>query len=279
MGLVWGISLGLAKVFDLILAPFAGIGAFWGLAVVSLITGAIMVFIFKYVSNQTGIRRAKARVRGYFMEVWLYKHEFATVMGTIGRILKANFGYMRYAVSPLIVLMIPVIAIMVQLNLHYGFEPLQPGKTALLTVKWENSTALKDNTLMAHAGKHIEIDGTPARSMGKNEVTWRLKAVSKGEDLVKISWAGEEVTKVVNVGRDRVLRLSTQRSSRSSFTDALFNPGEKPLSPESGVLKITVDYDERSIDVLGMETHWIIVFFVMSIVAGFALKGVFKVEI
>ena len=76
MGLIWSINLGLAKVFDLILAPFSGIGPFWGLAVVSFITGAIMVFIFKFVSNQAGIRRAKARVKGFFMEVWLYKHEF-----------------------------------------------------------------------------------------------------------------------------------------------------------------------------------------------------------
>ncbi|MBC8278115.1 MAG: hypothetical protein H8E46_07780 [FCB group bacterium] len=279
MEFIWNINLLLSKLFDLILAPFSGIDPFWGLAVVSFITGAIMVGIFKFVSNQEGIRKAKARVRGYFLEVWLYKHEFGTVMGTIGRILKANFGYMKYAVSPLIVLMIPVILIMVQLNLHYGFYPLRPGETALMTVKFEDRAVLRDTTLIAEGSKVIKIDGTPVRAMGKNEATWRIKAGSPGSDVIRVTWNGGEAAKSVVVGRNKVVRLSNQRSDVGSLGDALFNPGEKPLGDGSGVVKITLEYPERMINLQGIEMHWLIVFFVLSIVAGFALKGVFKVEI
>ena len=263
----------------MILAPFSGIDPFWGLAVVSFITGAIMVGIFKFVSNQEGIRKAKAKVRGYFLEVWLYKHEFGTVMGTIGRILKANLGYMKYAVSPLIVLMIPVILIMVQLNLHYGFYPLRPGETALMTVKFEDRAVLRDTTMVAEGSKVIKIDGTPVRAMGKNEATWRVKTGSPGSDVIRVSWNGGAVEKSVVVGRKKVTRLSNQRSSVGSWGDAFFNPGEKPLPDGSGAVKITLEYPERTIKFLGIEMHWLIVFFVLSIVAGFALKGVFKVEI
>ena len=279
MEFIWNINLAISKLFDLILAPFASLAPFWGLAAVSFITGAIMVGIFKFVSNQDGIRKAKAKVRGYFLEVWLYKHEFSTVMGTIGRILKANLVYMKYAVSPLIVLMIPVIMIMVQLNLHYGFYPLRPGETMLMTVKWEDSAALRDTTLIAEGSKTIKIDGTPVRVISKNEATWRIKAGSPGQDQIKISWNGGEIAKNVVVGRKKVARLSNQRSGTGSLADAFFNPGEKPVPASSTVIKITLDYPERMIEILGMEMHWIIIFFVLSIVAGFALKGVFKVEI
>ena len=280
MGIIWKISLVIGKFFDLILAPFANLNPFWGLAFVSLITGAIMVLIFKFVSNQEGIRLAKARVRGHFLEVWLYKHDFPTVIGAIGRILKANLKYMRYAVSPLIVLMIPVILIMVQLNLYYGFRPLKPGETAVLTVKWVNPAALNDPTLTASAEKGITIETAAVPVKPKNEATWRFKARRPGKHLITIAWQGGEMTKEIVVGAGKVVKISPLRSVESSLTNALFSPGEKPIPANIGVKSVTIkSYREARIGVLGMEIHWIIIFFLLSIVAGFALKGVFKVEI
>ncbi|NQS98822.1 MAG: hypothetical protein HQ591_10235 [candidate division Zixibacteria bacterium] len=280
MGIIWNINLAIGKFFDLILAPFASLNPFWGLAFVSLLTGAIMVIIFKFVSNQEGIRLAKAKVRGHFLEVWLYKHDFPTVIGAVGRILKANLKYMRYAVSPLIVLMIPVILIMVQLNLYYGFHPLKPGETALLTVKWDNPAALNDSTLTASTEFGITIETAAVLAKPKNEAAWRFQARRPGKHIITIAWQGGEVTKEIIVGAGEVVRLSPIRSDESSLMNALFSPGEKPIPSNIGVKSIAIkSYREARNGVLGMEIHWIIIFFVLSIVAGFALKGVFKVEI
>ena len=279
MNIVWNINLALGWLFDKILTPFSQAAPIWGLALISIVTGVIMVFIFKFVSNQAGIRRAKARIRGYFLEVWLYKHDFKTVIATIGRILKANLTYMRYAVSPMLVLMPPVILIMVHLNLFYGYYPLKPGDAVLMTVKFTNPRVLADTTLTAQSGSHIAIDGSPVRAMGKNEVTWRLKALSAGNDKIIVSWGGNSLEKTVSIGRNKVVKLSPLRSHSASFTNALFSPGEKPIDDQMEVEWMLLDYAERKINFLGMEMHWIIVFFILSLAAGFALKGVFKVEI
>jgi len=279
MNLVWNVNLALGRLFEQILAPFSSVSPIWGLALVSIVTGAIMVFIFKFVSNQSGIRLTKARIRGYFLEVWLYKHDFKTVIATIGRILKANFTYMRYAVSPLLALMPPVILIMAHLNLFYGYSPLRPGASVLMTVKFRDSRLLADTTLSAHGGFHIAIDGSPVRAMGKNEVTWRLKALTAGDDKIIVSWDGKIIEKTVSAGRHKVVKLSPLRSHTASITNALFSPGEKPIDRENEVEWIMLEYPEREINFLGMKTHWIIVFFILSLAAGFALKGVFKVEI
>ena len=279
MGIIWNLNLALGKVFDLALAPFASLNPIWGLAFASLITGAVMVFIFKFISNQEGIRRAKARVRGFFLEVWIYKHEFSSVMGSVGRILKANVVYMRYAVAPLIVMIVPVVLIMVHLNLRYGFRPFEVGETALLTVKWEDSSALRDTTLKAWSGGGIEFQTGPVRALGKNEAVWRIKASKPGSHIVKVSWTGGEIEKEIVVGGGRIQKLSPKRSAVASIADAFFSPGENPLSPETGVRGVFINYPEIKIAVFGFEIHWIIVFFVLSIAAGFALKGVFKVEI
>ena len=280
MEIIWTINLALGKLFDIILSPFAAVNPFWGLAFISLLTGAIMVFIFKYVSNQDGIHRAKAKVRGHFLEVWLYKHDFKVVTGSIGRILKANFIYMRYAVAPLLVMIVPVVLIMIQLNLHYGFEPLKPGSRASVIIKWNDAQAMKDSTLSASADKGLSIETTPLTAAVKKETSWRIKAKSSGKHSFTISWGGKSVSKEIVVGSNRVTGLAPYKSTVASLNDAIFSPGEKPISQDMGIQRISiVSYPEAKIAILGMEMHWIIIFFILSIVAGFALKGVFGVEI
>lgn len=44
------------------------------------------------------------------------------------------------------------------------------------------------------------------------------------------------------------------------------------------VREISVNYPSRSINVFGWETHWV-VFLVFTIITGFALKSLFRVEI
>jgi hypothetical protein len=65
----------------------------------------------------------------------------------------------------------------------------------------------------------------------------------------------------------------------SSFWDILLNPGEMPIAKDSSVKQIKIDYPSRSIEIFGWNLHWLIVFFVLSIVFGFAFKGLFKVEV
>lgn len=279
MSLFWNINLALGKAFELVLAPFAGLNPLWGLSVISVFTGIVMVFIFKYISNQDGIRRAKALVRGYFLEVWIYKHEFRNVFGSIGRILKANFVYMRFAVAPLIVMMIPVILIMVHLNLFYGFSGFNPGETILITVKWDNAAVLRDSTLTANCDEGLKVETKPSRAMGKNEAVWRIEGIAEGLHTLTVSWKDGEVSKDILIGSNRIQKISPKKSHVSSFSEAFFSPGEPPLSGDNGVIGVFVNYPEVEVNFLGFEMHWIIIFFLLSIIAGFALKGVFGVEI
>lgn len=279
MGIIWTLNLALGKLFNLLLAPFSSLNPLWGLAAVSLITGAVMVFIFKYVSNQDGIRRAKAKVRGHFLEVWLYKHDFKVVTGSIGRIFAANLRYMRYAVAPLIVLVIPVALIMAHLNLRYSSRPLDIGETSTLTVKFDSEEPLLGGGLTAEGTGGIEVETAPVRALSAREVSWRIRAVSPGKHIVKIIWGGGEIGKEVVVGAGRVTKTSAVKSSHKSLSDALFLPGEKPLPAGSEALKASVIYSERRLRALGIDVHWIVIFFVLSIAAGFALKGVIGVEI
>jgi len=59
----------------------------------------------------------------------------------------------------------------------------------------------------------------------------------------------------------------------------LLNPGEKPLPREAEIKKIEVVYPSARLNLFGLKIHWLVAYFVLSIIFGFGLKGWFKVEI
>ena len=60
-------------IFHLIFMPFQGLNSAVGLFVVSVLTGIVMLIIFRYTSNQKGIEQVKNRIKAYFLEMKLYR--------------------------------------------------------------------------------------------------------------------------------------------------------------------------------------------------------------
>ena len=56
-------------------------------------------------------------------------------------------------------------------------------------------------------------------------------------------------------------------------------PAEAPLPRGSGVESIRVSYDDAEIDLLGWKMHWIIAFFLLTLVFAFALAKPLGVKI
>jgi hypothetical protein len=76
---------------------------------------------------------------------------------------------------------------------------------------------------------------------------------------------------------DRVVRRSPFKIR--GFLNQLLYPAEPALPSAGAIDAITVTYPETNINVFGFEIHWMIVFFVLSIVFAFALRGPFGVTL
>ena len=59
----------------------------------------------------------------------------------------------------------------------------------------------------------------------------------------------------------------------------LLHPGEAPISGSRQVESIQVRYGELGLALFGWKLNWLVVFFVASILFGFALRKVLGVEI
>lgn len=268
------VNKAITAAFDVVFLPFRDLSPIWGLLAVSVLTGIVMVVIFKYTSNQSAIRRTKDKISAYFLEVRLFKDDLGLMLDAQKRILRTNLTYMKYSVVPMLVMIVPVVLILVQLGIRYTARPLRPGETALVKLKLLDAAEEPSISVETDDGLKLE---TPLLRMGGQEVNFRIGAVREGEHTLSILVGDERVDEPIAVS-EGVQRVYTARM-QPSLAAMLFAPGQDPLPKGSGLEEITVGFPPQTVSVLGWNVHWLVVFFVASIAAGYSLKGVFKVQL
>ncbi len=124
----------LNSLFDVFFYPFGSIDSIYGLCAISLLTAIIALPIFKYTSNQEGIKRVKARIMGHLLELRLFKDDIRIILSAQKDILKHNMIYLRYTLKPLIFMMIPIVVIFIHTAVRYEYRPLHPGDLLFATI-------------------------------------------------------------------------------------------------------------------------------------------------
>jgi len=122
------------------------------------------------------------------------------------------------------------------------------------------------------------VSSAPAVHIPKEKlVVWRLEAKHAGRYDVDVVARGQSVRKlvVVSSGMEKISPIRL----RGSFWERILSSAE-PALPDSGAIEaVSVAYPERDIPLLGMQWNWIVLFFIVSLIAGFVFKSVLGVQI
>ena len=261
----------LRAVVDAALFPFRDMAPIVGLTLFSLVAAVVILLVFKFTSNQSALESVKRRIHAGVFEIRLYNDDFATIMRAQLDILRANLTYLRHSMAPMIWTLPPLVLLIAQLQFHYGYGGLELGEPILLKVQ------LAEGAYSGNGKPAIEVDVPDGLSLetpavwveSQSEMAWRLTAERAGDYELTIRNGSESATKTV-LASDRIVRRSPFRV-RGFFNELLY-PAEPPL-PAGGFEEITITYPEVDVDLLGFETHWMVWFFVLSIVFAFALRG------
>jgi len=275
-GLVKAFNAALTGFFDVLVWPFKTLAPLWPIVFISLIAGIVMLWIFGKVSNQDAIKRIRDLIRGNLIGVRLFQDDIGVLMRLQGTILIDTLRYMKHSLVPMLVMLIPVLLIMIQLNLRFAVRPLAPGETAVLKVQVRDASALSQGIAL-DVPQGITLETPPVRIPSEREAAWRIRADQAGRHAMKVRVGDEVVEKdlVVGGGWASVSPLRTG----NGIVDNLLYPGEAPLASASPIESITLNYPGLDVTVFGFDVHWLVLFFVLSIVFGFAFKGVLGVEI
>jgi uncharacterized membrane protein (DUF106 family) len=261
-----------------LLFPFRGLPPVVGLAVVSLLTSVLLLIVFKKTSNQKALEAVKRKIHAGLFEIRLFNDDFRSILRSQLDILRHNLTYLRYSTVPMIWTLPPLVLLIAQLQFHYGYESLRVGVPALVKATVGASDTGSKPAIRLEASPGLEVVEPPIWIPSMREMAWRIEPRTAGDYELRIVNGSESVTKSVRVmdGADSVVIRSPLRVR--GFVDELLYPAEDPL-PSDAFESIAVTYPEADVDVFGIELHWMIVYFVLSIAFAFLLRGTFKVTI
>jgi len=261
--------------FDLFFWPFRASRPIYGLTAISFLTGLGAVLVFGYVSNQDTMRRIKNRIQAHLLALRLFPDQLGVVSRAYGRVLRSTLAYLMYNLKPLAILMLPLVIIMVQLDLRFGYLPLQTHDSFILTAKLAAPGTLDSDSLKLPKG--LTLTAPPVNIPARKEVAWRIRADEYGVFTPRVVVGGQSFAKQVIVSKG-IAPLASERG-RTGIMEWFTNPVEQPL-PRGGPLRsLEVNYAPRSIDLGFFATSWWVVFLAVSLVSGLILKTVLGIEI
>lgn len=266
----------ITEFFTLLLKPFEGGHALGGLIFISVLTGGVMLFLFRLTSNQKAMKEVKTRISAYFLELRLYSHDITNVIASQGKILRSNFEYMKLSLVPAVVMIVPVILVMVQLNLRYASEQIKPGETALVKVKVTEGFDVMRNRLDLECGEGVEKASPGVRIPSLNEVCWKIRIAEPGVHKININLQAGRIEMPV-YGSDRLVPVYSM-AKKSSLGEALLNPGSPKVVPGVPVESVEVTYRSMGFNIFGIHLSWLWTFLIISFAFGLCLKFILKVE-
>ncbi len=270
------IGQSLAGLFTLILKPFETASPYWGLTFISLLTGAVMLFLFKVTSNQEAMKEVKTKISAYFLELRLYKEDISNVLAAQKRILRANLSYFGLSAIPAVVMIIPVVLIMIQLNLRYAHRSLEPADYTLVKVITQEGFDVLKHPIGIRCGEGVEKASPAVRIPSERQVCWKIRVVDPGIHKITISTPGGDVTVPIFSG-SRLRPLYTV-FKKASLWESIVNPGCPRVPAQAPIESISISYPSLEFSLLGVSTSWLWFFLIISFVFGFFLKFILKVE-
>ena len=241
----------------------------------SIVIGLAMVVLFGYTSDQKAIKVAKDQLKAHLLAVRLFRDQLHVVMGSYGKVLGGTGRYLKLAFMPLLYVIIPITFLIIQVDRYLGSTPVAVNTPFLMTVEASNADAL--NSVALDLPPEITMTAPPVHVTAENVVVWRLQAEKAGHYEVKVSAGAQSTTKKICAGTD-LARLSPVRL-RGQFWDRFFSSAEPAISADTPIEAITVNYPDRNIEIAGYGINWIVLFFVLSMIAGFAFKEILGIQI
>jgi len=264
---MWVFNSIFGKIFEVIFFPFRNMSPWIGMILISFLTALLMLCVFRFTSNQQGIKNVKNKIKAHLLEFRLFKDSLTISLKAQGKILRYNLKYIGYSVKPLLVMIIPLILILIQLNLWFGYHS-----------ELEMNQSLLDTEFKIETSSGLVVETLPIRIEDKGEVNWRLQTKEAGIHELAFTVNGQRIVKQVAVAQSPLSKISPVKIRRN-FISELFNPGEAPLPGNIPIKSVEIKYPSRPMNLFGWHIHWIIVYFALSIIFGFAFKGIFRVEI
>ena len=240
------------------------------LTAIAMATGVATLWVYVRFSDQERIDLAKRKIRAQLYALRLFVDEPALIFRAQKQLLIWNGRYLALMARPAVIITIPTLFLLTQLDAVYGHRTLAAGESAIVTAQLDSASDLL--TLAPSLdGRNVAVETPAVRLPNQHQVCWRVRATTVGSGAVLLRVDGTTAGKTVQVGSP-FCYLSLRRVA--SLLEFLRYPAEAPL-PNGAVRWMEVSYPDASIYVFGFSMHWLIWFTIVCLVTMFALRNRF----
>jgi hypothetical protein len=262
-------------VFDVLLAPFGHRHASFDLMLWPTLMGVLAILVYKAVSNQAALTRVKSQITMRLLEIRLFSHDIVQVLKSTGAILWKNVVYLGNHMLPMAVMIVPFVVILAQLVANYAYDPSPKGSVEIFRVVLDPDAGVSPRDVSLVLPDGVALDAGPVRT-ADHQVFWRLRAEEAGDHVLHVRVGDQVFEKGWAVGGEP--RKIPEKKLRG--LEAALYPAEGALPGGGPLLSMELEMHPRSLGPLPAGELGIVLWaLVLSLVAGFAVKGVFGVTI
>ncbi len=267
------------RLFDVAFSPIDGLAPIAGLTILSLITAVAVLLAFKWTGDQRALVAAKRAMQAAVFEMRLFNDDLRAMLRAQGEVLRHTLRYLRLSFVPTLWLLVPMLALMLHMDFHFGYAGLAIGEAALVKARFADAAATPQGVALAtlEAPEAVRVETPGVLLPSEREITWRIRPRATGSYELRVHMGGTVLGKTLLVS-NAVARRSPVRPD-SGFLNQLLYPSESPLPSGAGLSAITVAYPERPFTVAGWNIGWSGVYLALTLVFVLVLKGLFGVAL
>ena len=170
----------MSVVFAAYLLPFAGLPAWLQLFAIALPGAVASLLVLRVTSDQPAITRTKNRITANLLALRLFGDDLRVVVPCQLSVLGRSVAYLRYALLPAAVMVVPFSLLVAQVESHYALRGLAPGEAAVLTVTLEDPEAPNNAAVQLRLGPGLVVETPALHVVREASVLWRIRATRGG---------------------------------------------------------------------------------------------------
>ncbi len=262
--------------FDLLFSPLAGHPSL-AMVVVSVFSAIWALLLFKAATSQEKLSVGRDRLFGHIFEMGLYQDHLGVLARIQRDLAKANFRYLLLTLPALLVLTLPMVLTLAQLDSRFSRRPLLVGETTVFSAELNSEASGRLQELRLAVPGGVFIEAGPVRDLKDDAIAWRLRVDQTGNHLLNVMLDGKVLASRILPAQEGLPRVN-EHNGRGLFAQ-VFAPGARPLAGDGLIEKMTLRLPKRSTSYLGLELDWLVAFMVISLMGGLLLKDVLRVSL
>jgi hypothetical protein len=253
------------RLFDFMFVPLRGLPVAISLAIVSLVTVAIVLGVFKLVANQAGLRATRRQLYADLLEIRLFSADPRMMWPGVVNVLWHQAVFLRLSFGPTLLSALPLALLFGQLQAYFGYTSRPINEPMLLTTQVDKDFR---GTVTLDVPDGIVLSAAAVHFPQLHQTVWRLTTKRRGAYVVTVHVGAALYQKTLDASGDELTRRSPIRE-RATLFSLVTSPSEIPIERGSPAASIHVDYTSRRIHLGGYTVPWFVVYFLEC--AGLAL--------